>query len=100
MRLLRPMPPTPTQAMLSRSLGGTKPRPRTCLGTIVSAAPAMVAFSIKLRLDISLSLRGLMKVPPNLGHYGAEDEALRQESWGISIFLRVEEGELESLRRR
>src|SRR4029077_898640 len=40
MRLARPLPPTPTPAMLSLSLGGTKPRPRTWRGTIVRAAAA------------------------------------------------------------
>src|SRR5215471_19509709 len=45
--LLRPMPPMPTQAMLSRSLGGVKPRPSTCLGTIVRAAPVAAAVSMK-----------------------------------------------------
>src|ERR1700737_4861734 len=40
MRLARPMPPTPMPAMLSMSLGGTKPRPRTWRGTIVRAAVA------------------------------------------------------------
>src|SRR5215831_9796396 len=45
--LLRPMPPMPTQAMLSRSLGGVKPCPSTCLGTIVRAAPVAAAVSMK-----------------------------------------------------
>src|SRR5258706_2742943 len=39
-RLARPMPPTPMLAMLSLSLGGTKPRPSTWRGTMVSAAVA------------------------------------------------------------
>src|SRR5258705_11826017 len=39
-RLARPMPPTPMLAMLSLSLGGTKPRPRTWRGTVVNAAVA------------------------------------------------------------
>src|ERR1700720_4489104 len=34
------MPPTPMPAMLSLSLGGTKPRPRTWRGTTVRAAVA------------------------------------------------------------
>src|SRR5208337_747104 len=52
-RLLRPIPPTPTQAIFSKSLGGVYPRPRTCRGTIVTAALATAAFSIKLRREIS-----------------------------------------------
>ncbi len=32
------MPPTPTPAMLSMSLGGVNPRPSTCLGTRAAAA--------------------------------------------------------------
>src|ERR1700693_2230274 len=43
MRLARPIPPTPTPAMLSVSLGGLKPRPRTCRGTIVKAFAVVVA---------------------------------------------------------
>src|SRR5437763_14645740 len=39
MRFWRPMPPMPTPAMFSRSLGGVNPRPRTCLGTSAAAAP-------------------------------------------------------------
>src|SRR5882762_7405708 len=39
-RFARPMPPTPMPAMLSLSLGGTNPRPRTWRGTMVTAAAA------------------------------------------------------------
>src|SRR6202022_1172168 len=53
MRLARPMPPTPIPAMLSRSLGGTKPRPSTWRGTIVSAAVA-AACEINFRRGIAL----------------------------------------------
>src|SRR5215471_4442832 len=38
MRLARPIPPTPTAAMFSKSLGGVNPRPSTCRGTIAAAA--------------------------------------------------------------
>src|SRR4029434_5621306 len=48
--LLRPIPPTPTPATLSKSLGGVNPRPRTCLGTIASPAPAAAAVT-NLRLE-------------------------------------------------
>src|SRR5262245_40799638 len=48
--LLRPIPPTPTPATFSRSLGGVNPRPRTCLGTTASPAPAAAAVT-NLRLD-------------------------------------------------
>src|SRR6478735_6311112 len=51
-RLMRPWPPTPTPAMLRRSLGGTKPRPRTCRGTIVTAAVVAATFATKSRLEI------------------------------------------------
>src|SRR5690349_8727399 len=39
---LRPFPPQPMAAMLSLSLGATKPRPRTWRGTMVNAAAAVV----------------------------------------------------------
>src|ERR1700730_8414360 len=42
-RLARPIPPTPIPAMLSLSLGGVKPRPRTCRGTIVKALAVVAA---------------------------------------------------------
>ena len=38
-----PMPPMPTVAMLTVSLGAWKPRPSTCRGTIVTPAPAIAA---------------------------------------------------------
>src|SRR5258707_12678568 len=40
MRLARPIPPTPMPAILSLSLGGTNPRPKTWRGTMVRAAVA------------------------------------------------------------
>src|SRR5688572_23491213 len=51
-RLMRPWPPTPTPAMLSRSLGATNPLPRTCRGTIVTAAVVAATFATNLRLEI------------------------------------------------
>ena len=45
--LLWPMPPMPTQAMFSRSLGGVKPLPSTCRGTMVMPAPVIAAVSMK-----------------------------------------------------
>jgi hypothetical protein len=38
--LLAPMPPMPTTAMFTRSLGGVKPGPRTWRGTIIHAVAA------------------------------------------------------------
>src|SRR5947207_13348382 len=56
MRLARPMPPTPTLAMFSVSLGGVNPRPRTCLGTMAHAAPPAATSVRNLRRDISIFL--------------------------------------------
>src|SRR2546430_12063406 len=56
MRLARPMPPTPTLAMFSVSLGGVNPRPRTCLGTMAHAAPPAATSVRNLRRDISFFL--------------------------------------------
>src|SRR5215472_18955165 len=53
MRFWRPIPPIPTPAMFSRSLGGVKPRPRTCLGTRAAAA-----------LPAAAVLRNLRRVSP------------------------------------
>jgi hypothetical protein len=53
MRFWRPMPPTPTPAMFSRSLGGVKPRPSTWRGT--NAAAALPAAAV---------LRNLRRVSP------------------------------------
>src|SRR5260370_42484945 len=69
-RLLRPIPPTPTHAIFSMSLGGVNPRPRTCLGTIVTAALATAAFSIKLRREISFFSD--IRLPP-VGHLARYD---------------------------
>src|SRR4029077_341945 len=58
MRLARPIPPTPTLAMLSVSLGGTKPRPRTWRGTMVNAAAVAAACEINFRRGIAFSVMG------------------------------------------
>src|SRR5438046_7633837 len=55
-RLVRPMPPTPTPAMFSVSLGGVNPRPRTCLGTIAHAAPPAATSVRNTRREISFFL--------------------------------------------
>src|SRR5882724_6160661 len=68
MRLARPMPPTPTPAMLSVSLGGVNPRPRTCLGTMAHAAPPAATLVRNVRREISFSL--LMSISPGR-HYRA-----------------------------
>src|SRR5579864_8186479 len=54
MRLERPMPPTPTPAMLRVSLGGTKPWPRTWRGTMENAAAVRVESARNLRRDMEL----------------------------------------------
>ena len=46
------MPPTPTPAMFSRSLGAVKPRPSTCRGTMVTAAVVAATFVTNSRLEI------------------------------------------------
>src|SRR5271155_3775681 len=51
-RLARPMPPTPTPAMFSMSLGGTKPRPSTCRGTIMAAAALVAVVARNARREI------------------------------------------------
>src|SRR5438132_10946714 len=56
MRLARPMPPTPTLAMFSVSLGGVNPRPRTCLGTMAHAAPPAATSVRNVRREISFFL--------------------------------------------
>src|ERR1700687_700424 len=61
-RLPRPIPPTPMPAIFSMSLGGTNPRPSTCLGTNANAAPVVAAFVRNLRRDIFLFL--LMSLSP------------------------------------
>src|SRR6266850_38238 len=78
-RLLRPMPPTPTPAMLSVSLGGVNPRPRTCLGTMAHAAPPAATLVRNVRREISFFLP--MTISPGL-HYRPLLEPLRSEVSG------------------
>src|SRR5258708_37633373 len=54
MRLARPIPPTPTPAMLRVSLGGTRPRPRTWRGTMQNAAAVTAESASNLRREIVL----------------------------------------------
>src|SRR5260370_35669422 len=61
-RLVRPMPPTPTPAMFSVSLGAVNPRPSTCLGTMAHAAPPAATLVRKVRREISFFL--LMIISP------------------------------------
>src|SRR5437588_11820828 len=51
-RLLRPMPPTPTAAIFSVSLGAVRPRPSTCRGTMAKPADVAATLDTKLRLEI------------------------------------------------
>src|SRR6266545_5977702 len=55
-RLARPMPPTPTPAMLSVSLGAVNPRPRTCRGTIAKPAVGRPTLLTNFRRDGSAGL--------------------------------------------
>src|SRR5277367_747321 len=66
MRLARPMPPTPTPAMFRVSLGGTKPRPSTYLGTMVTAAAVVAALVRNERREIVFVgvIRVSMATPP------------------------------------
>src|SRR4030095_4134569 len=50
-RSLSPFPPAPIPAIFNLSLGATKPRPNTCLGTIKKPAPANEAFLINFLLE-------------------------------------------------
>src|SRR6267154_4597950 len=61
-RLVRPMPPTPTPATFSVSLGGVNPRPRTCLGTIAHAALPAATLVRNVRREMSFFL--LMIISP------------------------------------
>src|SRR5205807_185786 len=47
----RPLPPHPMHAMLSLSEGAMKPRPSTCRGTMVKAAPAATLVGVDLARD-------------------------------------------------
>src|SRR6266704_1309003 len=52
-KFARPIPPTPTPAMFSKSLGGVIPFPNTCRGTMVSPAPATATSFTNSRRVIS-----------------------------------------------
>src|SRR6267378_2972774 len=78
-RLVRPIPPTPTAAMLSVSLGGVNPRPRTCRGTMAHAAPPAATLVRNVRREISFFL--LMSISPGL-HYRPLVESLRRQVLG------------------
>src|SRR5216684_1131488 len=75
-RLERPIPPTPTAAMFSVSLGGVNPRPRTLLGTMAHAAPPAATSVRKVRREIAFFL--LMSRSPR-EHYHAVVAALRRQ---------------------
>src|SRR5216684_4397437 len=75
-RLERPIPPTPTAAMFSVSLGGVNPRPRTLLGTMAHAAPPAATSVRKVRREIAFLL--LMSRSPR-EHYYAVVVALRRQ---------------------
>src|SRR5712692_9865622 len=78
---LRPMPPTPMQATLSLSLGGTNPRPSTCRGTMVKAAAAAVSRTKLRRLIRFFPIR----CPPygfSLRGCSLDSSALRTEQQG------------------
>src|SRR2546430_2125922 len=61
-RLLRPIPPTPTPATFRVSLGEVNPRPRTCLGTMAHAALPAATLVRNVRREISFFL--LMIISP------------------------------------
>src|SRR5688572_8375254 len=68
--LLPPMPPNPTVAMFTVSLGAWNPRPSTCRGRMVTPAPAAVAVR-NVRLEMSL-----MDVLAGQGFYRRPREAV------------------------
>src|SRR5580693_4140468 len=75
------MPPTPMPAMLSLSLGGTKPRPSTWRGTIVMAAAVVAVLVRNERREIVFVgvIRVSMATPPIIarqeifGQFSASD---------------------------
>src|SRR2546422_2291828 len=95
-RLERPMPPTPTAAMFSMSLGGVNPRPRTFLGTMAHAAPLAAALARKARREIAFF--SLMSRSPR-EHYCAFVQALRRQVFGVAR-IRKREGARRRRRRR
>src|SRR5206468_4716234 len=64
MRLLRPIPPTPTPAILSVSLGAVYPRPSTRRGTIAMLAAPAPTFLRKVRRDTPSRLIAMAVPPP------------------------------------
>jgi hypothetical protein len=60
------MPPNPTVAMFTVSLGAWKPRPSTCRGRSVTPAPTAVVVR-NVRLEMSL-----MESPAENGFYRAD----------------------------
>src|SRR2546425_5468905 len=80
-RLLRPMPPTPTPAMFNVSLGGVNPRPRTCLGTMAHAAPPAATLVRKVRREISFFL--LMIISPGQLALSLAPEAFAKASFSL-----------------
>src|SRR5712692_8516734 len=82
-RLARPIPPMPTAAMFSMSLGGVNPRPRTLLGTMAHAAPPAATSVRKVRREIAFFL--LMSRSPRL-HYHAPVEPLRRQ---VLVFAQI-----------
>src|SRR6266403_1849427 len=52
-KFARPIPPTPTPATFSQSLGGVNPLPNTCRGTFVSPPPAIASSFTNSRRVIS-----------------------------------------------
>src|SRR5260370_17983781 len=88
MRLLRPMPPTPTAAMFNVSLGGVNPRPRTCLGTMAQAAPPAATSVRKVRREISFFL--VMSSSPRV-HYRVLLGLLRRKVLRFAGYARLGE---------
>src|SRR5712664_4075556 len=85
-RLLRPMPPTPTPAMFSLSLGGMNPRPRTCLGTMENAAPPAATFVRNLRRVISFfSLMSFSRAAPTISRSAVLVQILPRLLGGIGF---------------
>src|SRR5688572_19678004 len=62
--LLPPMPPMPTVAMFTVSLGAWNPRPSTCRGTMVRAAPAPAAVLTNFRLVTSVMTLSFLEAGP------------------------------------
>src|SRR5712692_1731254 len=85
-RLLRPMPPTPTPATFSLSLGGVNPRPSTCLGTMENAAPLAATFVRNLRRVISFfSLKSFSSATPTVSRCAGLVQILPQLLGGFGF---------------